>query len=155
MTERIISIGSEHAGFDLKSKIISVLNKEFYKLEDLGIYEKKPSDIYPFIAEKVAVSVAAKKTDCGILICGTGIGMCISANKVYGIRAALCHDEYTAVKSREHNDANILVIGSRVVDEELAIKIVHDWLSTKFTGDRHISRLENIKKIDLKYRKPV
>ena len=155
MSYRTISIGSEHAGFDLKSVIVPILKNEFFEVEDLGIYEKEPSDIYPFIAEKVALNVASKKTDCGILICGTGIGMSISANKIYGIRAALCHNEYTAIKSREHNNANMLVIGSRIVDEESAIRIVHSWLSSEFIFGRHTPRVENINKLDLKYRKPI
>ena len=153
MNYKIISIGSDHAGFDTKYIIMSILKNESYEVEDLGIYKKESSDIYPFIAEKVSLNVAIKKTDCGILICGTGIGMSISANKIYGIRAALCHDEYTAIKSREHNNSNILVIGSRIVSVELAIKIVHLWLTTEFTGGRHLPRVENIKKVDLKYRK--
>ena len=153
MNYKTISIGSEHAGFDLKSVIMSILKDESYMVEDLGIYKKEPSDIYPLIAEKVALNVASKKTDCGILICGTGIGMSISANKIYGIRDVLCHDEYTAIKSREHNDANVLVIGSRIVDEESAIRIVHSWLSSEFTFGRHTQRVENINKLDLKYRK--
>ena len=153
MINKTIYIGSEHAGFFLKSKIVSILKDKQYEVKDMGIYKEEPSDIYPFIAEKVAKNVASKKSNFGILICGTGVGMCISANKIFNIRAALCHNEYTAIKSREHNNANILVIGSRVINMELAIKIVISWLSSEFNNGRHTQRVENIKKIDLKYRK--
>ncbi len=141
-----ISIGSDHAGFELKSKI-----KEFlapgHEVIDRGTFSAESVD-YPDYAEAVANEVTSGNAERGILVCGTGIGMSIAANKVPGIRAALCHDVETARLSREHNDANILAVGGRTTDHELAIRMVQEWLVTEFNGSRHARRLEKIRKIE-------
>ena len=132
-----IAIGSDHAGFELKEKIKKYLEELGYKFKDFGTDSNESVD-YPDYALKVAESVAKKEYDRGILICGSGIGMCMTANKVSGIRAALCHDVETAKLSREHNDANILTFGSRIIDENTAKDMVKVWLETEFLGDRHL-----------------
>ncbi|MCL4377107.1 MAG: ribose 5-phosphate isomerase B [Actinobacteria bacterium] len=126
--------------------------EEKYEVLDYGIFDEKPITDYG-VAERVGISVSTNETDAGILICGTGLGMSISANKIPGIRAALCNDLFTAKKSREHNDANLLVLGSRVVGIELAKEIVKIWLETEYEGGRHISRNKSIMDLDRKYRK--
>lgn len=145
-----ISIGSDHAGFELKSKI-----KEFlaigHEVIDRGVFNLESVD-YPDFAEAVAREVVSGNAERGILVCGTGIGMSIAANKVPGVRAALCHDIETARLSREHNDANILALGGRTTDPQLAIKMVQEWLVTEFNGSRHARRLEKIRKIEEKQR---
>jgi len=144
----MIYIGADHAGYNLKEELKKYLKELEYDVEDLGNKEAEPQDDYPDFAVKVA-----KKTvetgEKGIVICGTGIGSCIVANKVKGARAALAWDEFTAIQSREHNDANILCLGGRVVDAETAKKIVRLWLETKFSDEeRHIRRLDKIKEIE-------
>lgn len=141
MNSNTIIIGSDHAGFELKNKIISYLEQKGLKVEDAGTYEKKSCD-YPVIAKQVANSIADKKYEKGILVCGTGIGMSIAANKVRGIRAAVVSDTCSAKMSRLHNNANILCIGERIVGEELAKDIVDIWINTEFLGDRHARRVE-------------
>ena len=138
-----IVIGCDHGGFDLKQKVIEYLKARDIEFEDFGIYIKEASD-YPEIAKKVAAEIAKGKFDKGILICGTGIGMSIVANKTKGIRAALCGDTYSARVSRAHNNANILCIGARVVGEYLALDIVDTWLKTNFEGGRHKKRIDMI-----------
>ena len=141
-----IIIGSDHAGFDLKEKckkyLRDVLKKE---VEDIGVYNKRSSD-YPDIGHKLAEAVADGRYKRGILICGTGIGMSIVANRYKGVRAALCHDLYTAKYSRLHNDANVLVIGGRVIGEDLALEMVKLFLDTPFEGGRHKRRVDKIDK---------
>ena len=138
-----IVIGCDHGGFDLKQKVIEYLKARDIEFEDFGIYIKEASD-YPEIAKKVAAEIAKGKFDKGILICGTGIGMSVVANKTKGIRAALCGDTYSARVSRAHNNANILCIGARVVGEYLALDIVDTWLKTNFEGGRHKKRIDMI-----------
>ena len=138
-----IAIGCDHGGFDLKQKVIEYLKARDIEFEDFGIYIKEASD-YPEIAKKVSHEIANNKFDRGILICGTGIGMSIVANKTKGIRAALCGDTYSARVSRAHNNANILCIGARVVGEYLALDIVDTWLKTTFEGGRHKKRIDMI-----------
>jgi ribose 5-phosphate isomerase B len=149
--EMKIVIGSDHAAFKYKEEIIKLLKKENHSIEDMGIYEEVPIKDYT-VAEKVALSVSKGKSQRGILICGTGIAMSISANKIPGIRAALCHNMFTAEMSRLHNDSNILAFGSRIIDLELAKVMVIKWLSTEFEGGRHIPRNEHIMFLDKKYR---
>ena len=146
-----IAIGSDHVAFVYKQIIIKMLEEENHIVEDMGIYEETPIKDY-LTAEKVALSVFKGENQRGILICGTGIGMSISANKIPGIRAALCHNLYTAEMSRLHNESNILVMGSRVLDIDLAKSIVMKWLDTEFEGGRHIPRNESIMALDKKYR---
>lgn len=138
-----IAIGCDHGGFDLKQKVIDYLKARDIEFEDFGIYQKEASD-YPEIAKVVAAEVAKNKFERGILICGTGIGMSIVANKTKGIRASLCQDTYSARVSRAHNNANILCLGARVVGEYLALDIVDIWLKTGFEGGRHKKRIDMI-----------
>lgn len=143
-----IAIGCDHAGFELKKLIKKYLEKD-HEIKDVGTFSNEPAD-YPDLALLVAKTVARGEVEKGILICGTGIGMCITANKISGIRAALCHDVLTAKLSREHNDANILCLGARILDKNKAIKIVRVWLNTKFDA-RHAKRIKKIKAIESKY----
>lgn len=146
-----IAIACDHAALKLKNDVIEKLGKEGYEVEDFGIYEQKSVD-YPDYALPVAEAVASGKADKGILICGTGIGMSIAANKVKGIRCALCSDTFSAHATREHNDANILAFGERVVGEGLAMDIVDMFLKTPFSGDdRHVKRIAKISAIEDKY----
>lgn len=142
-------IASDHAGYELKFSIVSLLLDEFkqYEVFDCGTYSDESVD-YPYYAEYVCEKVLNNKNSLGILICGTGIGMSIAANKVKGIRAALCNDIYTATLCRKHNDANVLAMGSRVVGIGVAIQIIRAFLESKFEEDRHITRIDMIKKIE-------
>lgn len=139
----MIAIGSDHGGLELKKKLIEYLNQKNIEFKDFGTYTADSCD-YPDIAAEVAGQVAQNKFEKGILICGTGIGMSIAANKVKGIRAALCHDVYSAKMCRRHNDANILACGARVIGEGLFLEIVDAFLSTGFEGGRHKIRIDKI-----------
>ncbi|SFC33209.1 ribose 5-phosphate isomerase B [Clostridium uliginosum] len=147
-----IAIGCDHGGFELKEEIITFLKAEGHEVKDFGTYSKESCD-YPDIALPVAESVVSKKYELGILICGTGIGIGISANKVPGIRAALCSDTFSAHATREHNNANILTLGQRVVGTGLALDIVKTFISSEFEGDRHAKRINKITEIEKKYYK--
>jgi ribose 5-phosphate isomerase B len=139
-----IVIGSDHAGFDLKKKYIELLKHELgYEVSDAGAYSADSVD-YPDIARKVASAVSSGEYEKGVLICGAGIGMSIAANRFRGVRAALCHDIYTAEMSRRHNNANILVVGARVTGEGLALEILKVFLKTEFEGGRHKMRTDKI-----------
>ena len=142
-----IAIGSDHGGFRLKEEIICWLKEKEIPHEDVGTYTLDSVD-YPDYAEKVAEKINSGDADRGILICGTGIGICIAANKIHGIRAALCHDVYSAQKSREHNDANILALGERVIGTGHALLVLEEWLKTEFWGGRHAKRVEKITALD-------
>jgi len=142
-------VGSDHAGFRLKERIKNFLNEKGMEFYDVGP-EKEDSVDYPDFAEKVAEAISKGEAERGILICGSGLGMTIVANKFKGVRATLCHDEYTAKMSRAHNDSNLLTLGSRVLEEEKALRIVEIWLTTPFEGGRHLKRLEKIKEIENK-----
>ena len=144
-----IALGSDHAGFQLKEFIKQELMKDSYKIHDFGVFSSEPSD-FPIQAEKVSVAVASNEHSNGILFCGTGIGMSIVANKVKGIRAAVCWNEYTAKVSRSHNNSNILCLGGRVLSCDEALKIVRGWLSEKYEGGRHQKRIDLIKEIENK-----
>lgn len=138
-----IAIGSDHAGFDLKEHIKRLLEDRGHTVEDFGTCDTKPVD-YPDIAWKVAEAVASGRCGVGILACGTGLGMSITANKVPGIRAALCHDSYTARMAREHNDANVLALGGRITGTGLAEEIATIFITTPFVGERHARRVAKI-----------
>jgi len=138
-----VAIGSDHAGFRLKEEIIRLLQEEGYAFRDFGTFTEESVD-YPDIALDVAKAVKAGEYQRGILICGTGIGIGIAANKMAGIRAALCHDTFSAKASREHNDANILTMGERIVGPGLARDIAGVWLKTDFAGGRHARRVQKI-----------
>lgn len=139
----MIAIGSDHAGYALKMKIIQALEEWKIPYRDFGTDNEERTD-YPIYAEKVARAVSSDECQKGILICGTGVGISIAANKVAGIRAVVCSEPYSAKLSREHNDTNVLALGSRVVGEELAKMIVRMWLETEFEGGRHQQRIEQI-----------
>lgn len=145
-----IAIGSDHGGFKLKEVVKEYLSKEKFAFDDFGTFNEESVD-YPDFARKVAEAVASGTYDRGILICGTGIGIGIAANKVPGIRAALCHDVFSAQASREHNDANILTMGERVIGAGLALEIVKTWLAANFSGGRHAGRIEKIREIEKNY----
>ena len=138
-----IAIGSDHGGFILKEEIKKWLEEKGYECRDFGTDSINSCD-YPDIAVPVAKAVAAGEYERGILVCGTGIGVSITANKVPGIRAALCHDTFSAKASREHNDTNVLTLGERVIGRGLALEIVEVWLNGKFSGGRHQKRLDKI-----------
>lgn len=146
----MIAIGSDHAGYLLKADIIKFVNDKGFEVKDFGTNGPESVD-YPDFGQAVAEAVASNECDRGIIICGTGIGISISANKVPGIRAALCTDSYMAKMSRQHNDANILAIGERVVGPGVALDIVETWLDTEFLGGRHQNRVSKISNIEKKY----
>lgn len=143
METRKIAVGSDHGGFEYKDTITKYLTDNGFEVIDAGTYTKDSCD-YPEIAKKVANIVVNKEADRGILICGSGIGMSISANKIKGIRAALCSETTSARLSREHNNSNILCLGQRLIGETMAIEIVQMWLNTEFAGDRHQKRIDMI-----------
>ena len=142
-----VAIGSDHAGFRLKADLASFLRGEGHDVADLGTDSEEPSD-YPLFSAAVGRAVIGGAADRGIVLGGSGQGEQIAANKVRGVRAALCNDLYTARMSREHNDANVLTIGARIVAPELAREIVRVWLATPFEGGRHVRRLEQISDIE-------
>lgn len=140
----MIAIACDHGGYELKQEIMAYLESKNLEYKDFGCDSTEAVD-YPIYARKVANSIVSGECEKGILICGTGIGISISANKVKGIRAALCHDCFSAEATRLHNDANIVAMGARVVGPGLAIKIVDTFLNTPFSGDeRHIRRISLI-----------
>ncbi|MCK5218260.1 ribose 5-phosphate isomerase B [bacterium] len=145
-----IILGSDHAGYELKEKIRKQLLAEEKAVEDYGTTTEESCD-YPDIGLKVAERVAADSETVGILICGTGIGMSITANKVPGIRAAVAYNTYVAQYAREHNDANVLVLPGRVVGKEMAMAMIRAWLGSRFAGERHQRRLDKITDIEKKY----
>jgi len=142
-----IAIGADHAGFELKETIKQYLAEQGITIHDHGTCSPDPVD-YPDYARAVGEEVAKGQADWGILVCGTGIGMSMAANKVPGIRAARVSTENEAQLSREHNDSNVLAIGGRVLDENTALKIVERWLNTPFSGGRHARRVEKIMAIE-------
>jgi ribose 5-phosphate isomerase B len=147
-----IAIGSDHAGLSLKNEVVKHLQEKQVEFHDFGAYSEESCD-YPDFAEKVAEEVVNKNFDFGILVCGTGIGISIAANKVPGIRAALCSDTFSAHACREHNDANILALGARVVGTGVALDIVDSFLGAEFQGIRHQRRIDKISQIEKKYSK--
>ena len=142
-----IAIGADHAGFAVKQAIKKHLEQAGYNVEDVGTFSEESVD-YPDFARAVAERVAAGKEPLGVLVCGTGIGVAIAANKVPGIRAAVAHDKLTARLAREHNDANVLTLGARVVEPGLAVEIVNEFLSAQFAGGRHQKRIDKIAEMD-------
>ncbi len=143
----LVAIGSDHGGFQLKEEIKKLLAEENIAFEDFGTHSAQSVD-YPDIAQTVGEAVVSGQYTRGILICGTGIGISIAANKIKGIRAALCHDVFSAKMTREHNDTNILAMGERVIGPGLARMIVSTWLATEFVGGRHAARVEKISQLE-------
>lgn len=142
-----LGIGSDHGGFELKEHIKAFLEKEGIEVVDYGTYSTDSVD-YPDYGKKVAEAVVAKEVERAIVICGTGIGISIACNKVKGIRCALCGDTYSARMSREHNDANILSLGARVIGLDLATEIVAAWIKSEFQAGRHEKRVNKISEIE-------
>lgn len=142
-----IAIASDHTGIELKSEIIKYLVELGYTVDDFGTNSKESTD-YPIYGKKVAEEIAKGKYDGGVLICGTGIGISLAANKVKGIRAAVCSEPYSAKLSKQHNNSNIIAFGARVVGVDLAKMIVKEWIEAKFEGGRHAKRIDLISKIE-------
>lgn len=143
-----VAIGADHGGFTLKETIAQHLREEGYEVFDLGTHDQTSCN-YPEYAEKVARAVAEGQAELGILVCGTGIGMSMAANKIKGVRAAAVSDCFTAQATREHNDANILCLGERTVGPGLALRIVDTFLAAKFQGGRHQNRIEMIARLEV------
>jgi len=142
-----IAVGSDHRGFEAKQQIKAIVTQLGHECIDVGTNDSNPVD-YPDIAYLATMAVVKKEVDRAILACATGLGMSIAANKVKGIRAALCHDELSAQISRDHNDANVLCLSGDQVGEVLLRKVVETWLDTKFSGGRHLRRVKKIKAIE-------
>ena len=143
-----VALACDHGGFDYKEKLKAVLVEQGYEVTDFGCHSKDAVD-YPEMAYPCAKAIAAGEADRGIVICGTGIGVSIVANKVNGIRCALCSDLFSAQATREHNDSNMLAMGGRVISEELMLEIAKVWLETPFSNDaRHIRRIEKMMNIE-------
>ena len=143
-----ITIGGDHASTALKDEVKKILAKMNFEVNDVGTFGDEPVD-YPDVAEKVCAEVTSGKSERGIVICGTGIGISISANKIRGIRCALCNDVYSAKMSREHNDANVLAMGGRVLGFGPASEIVRAWVTTEFShGERHANRIRKIAELE-------
>ncbi len=147
MEEKLIAIGADHAGFELKEKVKKNLIASGYEVKDFGTDSTDSVD-YPLVAKALAVSVAGKNPPRGILVCGTGIGMAIAANKIKGIIAANCNDAETAKMARLHNNSNILTLGGRLITEDKAKDIVNTWLETDFEGGRHQRRIQEIRDLE-------
>ena len=145
-----IAIGSDHAGFTLKASLIKHLKAHRITVTDFGTHDTHRTD-YPLYAEKVVRAILSSKVERGILICGTGVGMSITANKFHGIRAVVCSDSYSAIMSRKHINANVLCMGGRVVGEGLANLIVDQWLAADYEGGRHQKRLDIIQHFEDEY----
>ena len=146
-----IAIASDHAGFELKQRVKALLLELKHKALDLGTRNTKPVD-YPDFAEAVGLAVRNGKAERGILVCGSGVGASVAANKIPGVRAGLCHDHYSAHQGVEHDDMNVLVMGGRVIGESVALELVRAFLDSQYTGeDRHQRRLEKVKAIERRY----
>ena len=143
-----VAIGSDHRGFDMKRRLVNLLEQQGHEVVDLGCHRKENSD-YPDYAFAVGREVGGGVCDRGILICGTGIGMCIAANKVRGVRAAPCQDIVSAEMSRRHNNANVLCLSADLLGNDMIERIVRTWLDTPFEGGRHARRIEKIAKFEL------
>ena len=147
-----IALGCDEAGYDLKQIIAAKLKELGHSIEDYGCYDKSPV-LYPDIGRKVAETIAGGKHERGILICGTGIGMCITANKIPGVSAAVCHDSFSTVRSRCSNNAQIMCLGARVIGSELAKQLLEIWLSNDFSGGGSTDKVEMINEIEKIYRR--
>jgi ribose 5-phosphate isomerase B len=143
----VVALGADHAGFPLKEDLKTWLIARGYDVVDLGTQSAESVD-YPDFAVGVGGAITAGKADRDVLVCGTGIGMAMAANKVPGVRAAACSDAFTARMSREHNDANVLALGARITSREAAIEILETWLGAEFAGGRHARRVEKIVALD-------
>ena len=142
-----IAIGSDHGGYELKDKLMELLKEEGHQVQDFGTHSKESCD-YPMIGFEVAMAVSNKKADRGILVCKSGVGMVIVANKLHGVRAAACYDKDLAKSSREHNDCNIIVLAASYTDIRKAKEILKVWLATEHVGERHERRVKQIRSIE-------
>lgn len=148
MVERI-AIGADHGGYPLNKRVISELSEAGYEIVDFGTHDGAEGDDYPDYARQVGQTIQDDKADIGILICGSGVGAAVAANKLKGIRAALCSDTYSAHQSREHDDCNVLCLGARVVGVELALEILRSFVAARFSGEeRHRRRLRKIAEME-------
>lgn len=145
--EAKIALGCDEAAYQLKETVRTYLEKQGHTVKDYGVYNTEPS-LYPNIALEVSSAVAGGKHERAILMCGTGIGMAITANKVPGIRAAVCHDVYSAERARKSNDCQVMALGARVVGEEYAKRLVDTWLESDFEGGKSAAKVERIKEIE-------
>ncbi len=144
-----IAIACDHGGFPLKNTIIEVVTKLGHEVVDLGAYQNDPQDDYPDFARYVGQAIQHKQADRGILICGSGVGACVAANKIKGVRACVCHDVYSAGQGVEHDDMNVLCLGGRIIGEETVKMLVKAYVSAKFSGEeRHQRRLDKVLAIE-------
>jgi len=150
--EKTVAIGADHGGFRLKEALKPVLTELGLEVRDVGVYEEKPAD-YPDLALKVGELVASGAVTRGVVIDGAGIGSCMAANKIPGIRAALCYDKASARNSREHNDSNVLTLGARLLTETQAEEVLRTWIATRFAGGRHQARVDKIAAIERQFAK--
>jgi len=148
-----IAIGTDHRGFSIRSKVIELVERLGHEVEDVGTYSGEAVD-YPDIASAVSGKVSRGEVDRGILVCGTGLGMCIASNKFLGVRAAPCHDDLTAELSRRHNDANVLCLSANLLGERRIDQMIELWLSTPFEGGRHARRIEKISALEKRMTEP-
>lgn len=135
-----IAMGSDHVGFQMKNELAEYLKSQGHEIDDLGSHSEERTD-YPIFGKAVAAAVVSGRADCGILVCGTGVGISIAANKTNGIRAVVCSEPYSAMLSKQHNNTNVLAVGARVIGIELAKMIVDAWLNAEFEGGRHLDRV--------------
>ena len=142
-----IAVGTDHRGFDIRGKVVELLKQLGHEVIDVGTSSPEAVD-YPDIAADVAYKVSRGEVERGILVCGTGLGMCIAANKVRGVRAAPCHDDLTAEMSRRHNDSNVLCLSADLLGERLIDRMIEIWLTTPFEGGRHARRVEKITELE-------
>jgi RpiB/LacA/LacB family sugar-phosphate isomerase len=147
-----VAVGSDHAGFHLKQEVAEALRKEGHEVLDVGTQSTAPVD-YPDFAEALGLAVRDGRAERGVLICGSGVGAAVAANKLPGVRAAICHDTYSAHQGVEHDDMNVLVLGGRIVGPALAHELVRAYLGARYTGEeRHARRLAKIKALEARYR---
>lgn len=148
-----VALGSDHAGFDLKQRAVEYVRSLGHEVSDLGTHSTAAVD-YPDFAEAVALAVRDKRAERGILVCGSGVGASVAANKVPGIRAGLCHDSYSAHQGVEHDDVNVLVLGGRIVGEALALELIKSFLGARFTAEeRHQRRLDKVIQLERRFSK--
>ncbi len=146
-------ISSDHAGFDLKEEVRAYLSKAGHEIVDLGAFKVEPEDDYPDYAERVGLAIKKGEAPRGILICGSGVGVCVAANKIPGIRAGMCHDTYSAHQGVEHDDMNVVVLGARIIGASLAFEVVNAFIGAKFIADqeRFTRRFKKVLAIEARY----
>lgn len=146
-----VALGADHAGYPLKVQVLEYLKKKGYEVEDFGTFSDEAVD-YPDFAQKVGEAVSSGKADVGIVLCGSGVGASVAANKIPGVRAALCHDTFSAHQGREDDDTNVLCMGARVIGSNLAFEVLESFLNARFSGlERHQRRLDKVLAIESKY----